>query len=208
MRIGDEIYLKKIWDYLTINTPLLPADVILVGGSNDPGTAIRAAELWKLNYAPIIIFSGYQQPGMDQTEADMLAEVALSHGVPSRAIIREPLATHTGQNLIFSKDLLAAHSVIPSKVILVHKPYMTRRFLAAAEIQWGEPAPEFMITHEDIDIQNYYLQLGRGEVIRKMLGDFKRMGAYAKKGFQTPQDIPAEVQEAYDVLVQRGHQVR
>jgi uncharacterized SAM-binding protein YcdF (DUF218 family) len=208
MRISDDVYLKKIWDYLTIETLLLPADVIVVGGSNDPGTAVKAAELWKLGYAPLIVFSGYQQPGTTETEAESLAAIAIEQGVPTNAIIREPLASHTGQNIAFSKELLATRNITPSKVIFVHKPYMTRRFLAAAEAQWGDLVPEFMVTHQDVDIQSYYLQLGRGEVIRKMLGDFKRMSAYAKKGFQTPQIITSEVQEAYDILVQRGHQVR
>lgn len=208
MRVDDEVYLKLIWKYLTIETPLLPADAIVVGGSNDTGTAIKAAELWRSGYAPVIVFSGYQQPNTDQTEANILASVAQEHGVPDSAIILESKATHTGQNITLSRDVLEDNGIDYSKTILVHKPYMTRRFLATAEVQWGVPTPDFMISHEEIDIESYYQRLGRGEVIRKMLGDFKRMVTYAKKGFQTPQDIPNEVQDAYDTLVKRGHQVR
>jgi len=209
MRIPDETLLKTIWNYLCIETPLLPADVILVGGSTDMGTGAKACELFQLGYAPLIVFSGYKQPGMDGTEADLLADAAIKRGIPESAIIREQSASNTGENIRNSQAILKQQGIInPGKVILIHKPYMTRRFLAAAQAQWDGPLPEFMITHEDISIDNYYLKLGRGETIRKMLGDFNRMKAYAKKGYQTPQQIPDEVQEAYDTLVLRGHQVR
>jgi len=128
--------------------------------------------------------------------------------VPESAIIREQSASNTGENIRNSQATLKEQGINPGKVILVHKPYMARGFLATAEAQWNGPKPEFMVTHEEISIDNYYLKLGRGETIRKMLGDFNRMKAYAKKGYQTPQQIPDEVQEAYDALVLRGHQVR
>lgn len=208
MHIPDETLLKTLWNYLTIETPLTPGDVIIVGGSTDMGTGAKAAELYHLGFAPLIIFSGYQQSGLDGTEADLLAHSAEQRGVPPQAVLREPNASNTGDNILFSKKLLDERGIIPEKVILIHKPYMTRRFLATAQAQWGSTQPQFMVAHEDISIDNYFLKFGRGEVIRKMLGDFKRMQTYARKGYQTPQEIPAEVQEVYDTLVDRGHQVR
>lgn len=208
MRIPEDELLKTIWDYLTIETILTPADVIIVGGAKDAGMSARASELYHLGFAPLIVFSGYQQPGMETTEADFLATSAIQRGVPATAILREQRASNTGENIVFSQKLLKEQGIDAHKVILIHKPYMARRFLATAEVQWADPKPEFMVTHEDISIDNYYLKLGRGEVIRTMLGDFKRMQTYAKKGFQTPQVIPAQVQEAFETLVMRGHQVR
>lgn len=208
MRIPEETLLKTIWNYMTIESVILPADVIVVGGANDAGLAAKASELYHLGFAPYIVFSGYQQPGMDKTEADFLAHSAIQRGVPESAIIKEQNATNTGENLLFTHALLKEKGINAEKIILVHKPYMTRRFIAAAEVQWPDPKPQFMVAHEDISIDNYYLRQSRGDVIRKMLGDFKRMKTYAKKGYQTPQTIPDEVQEAYDELVSRGHQVR
>jgi uncharacterized SAM-binding protein YcdF (DUF218 family) len=208
MRIPDETLLKTVWNYLTIETILMPADVIIVGGSNDMGTSAIASELYNLGFAPTIVFSGFKEPGMDGTESDLLATAAEQRGVPADAIIRETQASNTGDNIFFSQNALKERGIIPSKVILIHKPYMTRRFLATAQAQWDGPLPEFIVAHQDISIDNYYLTLGRGEVIRKMLGDFKRMKAYAKKGYQTSQDIPEEVQQAYNELVERGHQIR
>lgn len=202
---SDDDLLQIIWDYMVIESPLAHADVIVVGGCTDTGVASYAAELFTTGFAPKIIFSSYQQPGMNKTEADLFAEVALSRGVPESAILREPNAVNTGQNITLSQALLTQHGIIPKSVILVHKPYMTRRFLATAEAQWSDPKPAFITRHEPIGRVAYTLRQGRGEVIRKLLGDFQRMRPYAKKGFQSTQIIPDEVQQAYDALMWRGH---
>lgn len=212
MRIPDEVLIEKIWDYMTIESLVLPADVIIVAGSTDMATSAKASELFSLNFAPLIVFSGAQQPDMDGTEADLQAHAAEQRGVPKDAIIREPRAKNLGETIRFSEALLKEKSIEVRKVILVCRPYVSRQFLATAEVQWDlggtEPKPEFMVTHEDVTINNYYLRIERGEVIRKMLGDFSRIKSYAKKGYQTVQTIPADVQEAFDELVERRHQIR
>ncbi|HMH70107.1 MAG TPA: YdcF family protein [Candidatus Saccharimonadales bacterium] len=205
---SDDALLDTIWDYMVIETPLQHADVIIVGGSTDTGAAQYAAELYGMNFAPLIVFSGYQQPGMDMSEAELFAKTALSFGVPESAILREPQAVNTGQNITFSQQLLAEKGIVPKTVILVHKPYMARRFLATAEAQWEGEKPVFITRHESIGRPGYTLRRGRGEVIRKLLGDFQRMRPYGKKGYQSPQEIPEEVQAAYNALLYRGHKTR
>ena len=202
---SDDDLLDIIWNYMVIETPLQHADVIIAGGCTDTGVAQYAAELYNTGFAPRIVFSGYQQPGMDTTEAELFARTAMSFGVPESAILREPLAANAGQNITLSQQLLTEQGIIPKTVILVHKPYMSRRFLATAEAQWQGEKPTFITRHETIGRVGYTLRQGRGEVIQKMLGDFQRMGSYAKKGFQSPQEIPEKVQAAYDALLWRGH---
>jgi uncharacterized SAM-binding protein YcdF (DUF218 family) len=204
----DDNLLDIIWHYMAAEAPLQHADVILVGGSTDIGVATYAADLYLTGFAPYIIFSGYQQPGMNIPEADLLAHEALSRGVPESAILRETRAANTGQSITFSQQLLAEKGIVPKIVILVHKPYMARRFLATAEAQWKGELPLFITRHEQIGRVGYTLRQGRGEVIRKLLGDFQRMRPYAKKGFQSPQEIPDEVKDAYDALLWRGHKTR
>jgi uncharacterized SAM-binding protein YcdF (DUF218 family) len=191
-----------------IESPLAHADVILAGGCTDTGVATYAAELYNAGFAPHIVFSGYQQPGLDKTEADLFAETAMALGVPESAILKEPFAANTGQNITLSQALLTQHGIIPKTVILVHRPSMSRRFLATAEAQWTGPKPTFIIRHEAISRIAYTMRQERGEVIHKMLGDFQRMRPYAKKGFQSVQIIPDQVQQAYDALLWRGHKTR
>lgn len=193
---------------MVIETPLHHADAIIVGGCTDRGVASYASELYSTGFAPLLVFSGYQQSGMDMTEAELFSREAISRGVPESAILREPLAINTGQNITLSQKLLIEHGIVPKTIILVHKPYMSRGFLATAEAQWQGDKPVFITRHEQISRVGYTLRQGRGEVIQKMLGDFQRMRPYAKKGFQSPQDTPPEVQEAYDTLLWRGHKSR
>lgn len=205
---SDNELLQIVWDYMSYETPLQHADVILVGGCSDTGLAHYAAELYHMGFAPYIVFSGYQAPGMEMTEADLLAQAARQLGVPESAILREQTAMNTGDNITHSANLLREKGIHTERVILVHKPYMSRRFLATAQVQWPEPRPDFITRHQIMPLTEYILKHGRGEVIRKALGDFNRMAKYAKKGFQAHHDIPAEVQEAYDIMAARGHQIR
>ena len=205
---SDHELLQIVWDYMSYETPLKPADAIVVGGCSDTGLAHYAAELFHMNFAPLIVFSGYQAPGMDTTEADLLAHAARQLGVPESAILREPTASNTGDNITHSAALLHEQGIAPERVILVHKPYMSRRFLATAEAQWPAPQPEFITRHQAMTLTEYSLKHGRGETIRRTLGDFSRMAKYAKKGYQAVHDIPLEVQQAFEIMASRNHQIR
>ena len=205
MNQSDNDLLKKIWDYMGVESPLAHADVIIAGGCKDPVVAAHAVELYELGLAPLIVFTGYKQSGMSETEADFFARIARDRGVPESAILREPLAKNTGENIQFSQKILADRGIIPKTVILVHKPYMLRRFVATADVQWTEPRPTFIGRHENISLAEYMIKRGTGETIRKIMGDFQRLRPYAKKGYQSVQDIPDDVQAAYDTLLRRGH---
>jgi uncharacterized SAM-binding protein YcdF (DUF218 family) len=205
---SDDQLLQIVWDYMSEETPLRPADVIVVGGCKNTQLAIYVAELYQTGFAPLIVFSGHAQTDMDITEADLLAQVARQSGVPDSAILREQLASNTGENITFSAALLKEKGIAPKTVILVHQPFMSRRFLATAKAQWPAPQPEFITRHEPTSMVEYTIRHGRGETIRKTLGDFSRMEKYAKKGHQVPSDIPAEVKEAFRIMVDRGHQIR
>jgi uncharacterized SAM-binding protein YcdF (DUF218 family) len=205
---SDNELIQIVWDYVSYETPLQQADAILVGGSTDTGVAHYAAELYSLGFAPLIIFSGHQRADMSVTEADLLAQAARNIGIPDSAILREQTARNAGENITRSAALLKEQGITADRIILVHKPYMSRPFLATAEAQWPEPRPTFITRHEAISLTEYSLKYGRGEAIRRTLGDFSRMAKFAKKGYQAHHDIPAEVQEAFDIMADRNHQIR
>lgn len=205
---SDDQLLQIVWDYMSYETPLRPADVIVVGGCKNTQLAVYASELYQTGFAPRIVFSGHAQPDMDITEADLLAHVARQSGVPESAILREQQAKNTGENITLSAALLKEQGIEPKTVILIHQPFMSRRFLATAQAQWPAPQPEFITRHEPTSMVEYTIRHGRGETIRKTLGDFSRMEKYAKKGHQAHHDIPAEVKEAYQIMAERGHQIR
>lgn len=204
MKHSDDELLKLVWNYMEVQSAVVQADAIIVAGS-DTGAAAYAAELYTLNFAPVIVCSGRMQPSMDQTEADLLARTLRDCGVPDSAILREQEARNPGESIRLSQALLAKHEITPKSVILVHYPFSSRSFLATAEAQWPDPKPAFIARHEALGLTEYSLRYGRGETIRRTLGEFQRLRSYAKKGYQSPQVIPDEVQEAYDALIRRGH---
>lgn len=206
--MSNDQLLQYVWDYMSIETPLESADAIIVGGCKNTELARYAAKLYREKLAPLIIFSGHAQPGMTQTEADLQADVARAEGVPESAIIREPHASNTGENITLSAELLNKQGSAPKTIILVHQPFMSRRFLATAEAQWPHPQPTFITRHEETSLEVYSLAHGHKQTAYKTLGDFSRMETYAEQGFQSVQAIPQTVKYAYDTLVSRNYQVR
>jgi uncharacterized SAM-binding protein YcdF (DUF218 family) len=197
--------LLLIWDAL-VRRDTLPeqADVVLVGGCSDIGLAERAAEIYHAGIALKIVISGYQSKFVQTTEARLLADHCIKLGVPSEDIIREETASNTGENIRFSAEIIGR----VQSVILVHKPYMSLRFLATAEAQWPMPQPTFYTTCQDISFKEYSKLFGLGITVHRVLGDMKRMNSYVEHGYQTQQHIPEEAWAAYDKLVSLGLETR
>jgi uncharacterized SAM-binding protein YcdF (DUF218 family) len=114
---------RLIWDYHHVHHTLAPADVIIVLGSHDTRVAERGAEVFLAGWAPLIVFSGnlgaLTSEIWTRPEAEIFAEVAEKRGVPRERMLLEPRATHTGENVSFSRDLLAARGIHPHRVIAV-----------------------------------------------------------------------------------------
>lgn len=207
-RRSDDQLLAIIWRYLGIESALKHADVIIADGTKDIEVAHLATELYGMSFAPIILFSGGEQADSDMTKADSMAKIARSYGVPESAILKDAQASNTTQVVTNAQALLTENNITPATVILVDAPYMSRTLLASAEAQWQGEQPEFINRHESTSLAEYSLRHGRGETIRDILGNFQRLRSYAKKGFQSEQIIPDEVQIAYDAMIWRGHKSR
>jgi uncharacterized SAM-binding protein YcdF (DUF218 family) len=125
---------KKLWDYHHMHHALEKADCILTLGSHDLRVAERAAQLYLEGWAPIMIFSGglgnFTKEMWTETEADKFAAIALNMGVPEASILVENKSTNTGENILFTQQLLARKNLDPRSFIVVQKPYMERRSYA------------------------------------------------------------------------------
>ena len=199
---------RLIWDYHHVNHTLAPADVIIVLGSHDTRVAERGAEVFLAGWAPLIVFSGnlgaLTSDIWTRPEAEIFAEVAQAKGVPRDRMLLEPRATHTGENVSFSRALLAERGIHPRKVIAVQKPYMERRTLATFGQRW--PEVDVIVTSPQISFDDYPCpDISRDDVIHIMLGDLQRLTVYAEKGWSARQDVPAEVQAAFERLVKAGY---
>ncbi|BDS08571.1 hypothetical protein NT6N_36110 [Oceaniferula spumae] len=196
-----------IWHYHQMHHALEKADLIWALGSHDLRVADRVAELWSAGLAPRIVMSGglgnFTDGVFDKPEAELFAERAIDLGVPAEAILIENQSTNTGENVSFTRRLLGEQDVSVNKVIAVQKPYMERRTYATIRQQW--PEIEVQVTSPQLDFPNYcHDEIPRDDVINIMVGDFQRIMKYPKLGFMIKQEVPDEVLEAWQTLVDAG----
>ncbi len=206
---------EKIWHYHLMNHQLFQADVILVLCSHDTRVAERGAQLFHEGWAPLVIFSGglgaITRDIWTEPEADQFAKVAVGLGVPKDKILIENQSSNTGQNILFTRQLLAEKGIDPQRFILVQKPYMERRSFATFRKLW--PEKEIVVTSPQVSFDEYLghyasKELSRDEVISIMVGDLQRIKLYPEKGFQIYQEIPDDVWAAYEELVDAGYNQR
>lgn len=199
---------QLIWDYHHLNHPLEKSDLILALGSNDTRVAEHAADLYLQGWAPRLMFSGnvgaLTRGKFAKSEAETFADIAIAKGVPRSAILIEPNSTNTGENIVFSRRVLAEHGLDPQSFIVVQKPYMERRAYATFMKNW--PGKHILISSPPSDWATYpTAELPKDLVINIMVGDLQRIRDYPAKGFQIEQDIPANVWQAYEQLIALGY---
>jgi uncharacterized SAM-binding protein YcdF (DUF218 family) len=206
---------ETIWHYHLMNHQLAPADLILVLCSHDTRVAERGAQLFNERWAPLLMFSGglgaITRDIWTEPEADQFAKVAIELGVPKDKVLIENQSSNTGENIMFTRQLLAEKEIDPQKFILVQKPYMERRSFATFKKLW--PAKEVIVTSPQASFDEYIQtytnkDLSCDQVISIMVGDLQRIKLYPEKGFQIYQEIPPDVWAAYEELVGAGYDQR
>jgi uncharacterized SAM-binding protein YcdF (DUF218 family) len=199
---------RIVWDYHHVHHVLAPADCIIVLGSHDTRVAERGADVFLAGWAPLIVFSGnlgaLTSEIWTRPEAEIFADVAAARGVPRERMLLEPRSTNTGENVRFTRALLAERGIHPRRAIAVQKPYMERRTYATFRQNW--PELDVIVTSPQIDFDHYPTDsISREDVIHIMMGDLQRLRLYAERGWSAPQEIPPAVAEAYDRLVAAGY---
>ena len=212
MDIEIEALAETIWNYHLMKHQVAKADAILVLCSHDERVAERGAELFLEGLAPLLIFSGGQgaitKTLWDEPEAQRFARIAESLNVPRERILVESHSTNTGENIEFTKRLLAEHGLDPQRFILVQKPYMERRSYATFRKLW--PEKELIVTSPQVSFRDYLTDyanrnISTADVVSIMVGDLQRIKIYPARGFQIPQEIPDEVWGAFEGLVRAGY---
>lgn len=204
--------IRILWDYMQLKQVPQQADCIIGFGCYNEDVARRCAQLYLQGYAPVILFTGglgrNTASMWTQSEAARFSRIAMEEGVPASAIYREEQSTNSGENLIFSRQLLTRLGLPCEKIIGVQKPYMERRLFAAFPVYW--PEAQVTVTSWQQSYQQYIAGLSRWgrteeDTINMIVGDFQRISVYAKLGYQIPQEIPEEAMEAFDCLVKLGY---
>jgi len=199
---------QKLWDYHHVNQSLEKSDCILVLGSHDLRVAVRGAELYLEKWAPLIIFSGglgnLTKDIWVEPEAEKFAAVAQKMGVPKENILIENKSTNTGENILFTQQLLSENNLDFQSFIVVQKPYMERRSYATFKKYW--PDKKLIVTSPQIPFLDYPNgEIPLEKVVNIMVGDLQRIKIYPDQGFQIFQEIPKDVWQAYEQLVELGY---
>ena len=203
---------ETIWDYHLMKHRIAKADAILVLCSHDERVAERAAQLFHEGWARLVIFSGGQgsitRALWSEPEAERFARIAVSLNVPRESILIEAQSTNTGENIEFTKQLLAERGLELQKFILVQKPYMERRAYATFRQLW--PEKDLVVTSPQVSFREYVADyanstLSVADVVGIMVGDLQRIKLYPARGYQIAQEIPDHVWNAFEELVRAGY---
>ncbi|MEQ4206941.1 YdcF family protein [Actinopolymorpha sp. B9G3] len=200
-----------IWDFHQMRHQLRPCSVGICLGGPDPGIASFAAELFRRRLYPLLLFTGANSPDtrawFPRGEALHNCERAIELGVPADAVLVEPAATNTGENITLSRQLLADAGIETANVMLISMAYMERRAFATCRKMW--PDVDVICASEPLEFDAYAERIGDPPLALDMIvGDLQRVIEYPKKGFAIPQHVPDHVLNAYDRLVAAGYTTR
>ncbi|NYV73455.1 YdcF family protein [Streptomyces sp. UH6] len=203
----DRADAKRLWEYHQMRHHARPCSVAIGLGSHDLGVADTAVELYRRGLAPLLLFTGATSPTtrerMPRGEAVHYRERALELGVPETAILVEPRARNTGENIRFSRELLAEAGVPVSSVLLISKPYEERRAYATARKLW--PEVEIVSASTPMTYEEYSDSIGDERLVIDMLvGALQRLVVYPEQGFMIRQPVPDDVMDAYQRLCRNG----
>ncbi|HYR63650.1 MAG TPA: YdcF family protein [Actinomycetota bacterium] len=124
---------RALFDFNQLHHELRPCSVAIGLGSHDLGVADLTAELFARRLFPLIVFSGANalttRDRLPAGEAVHYRKRAVELGVPPDAILVEPRATNTRQNIEFSRCLLADRGIDPESAILTCRPLPATRSL-------------------------------------------------------------------------------
>ncbi|MGJ5827280.1 YdcF family protein [Streptomyces ossamyceticus] len=198
---------RRLWSYHQMGHTLRPCSVAIGLGSHDLGVANTAVELYKRGLVPLLVFTGATSPTtrahMPRGEAIHYRERALELGVPSSAVLVEPQARNTAENIRFSKAVLEDAHVDVSSVLLISKPYEERRAYATACKEW--PEVQFVSASTPMTLEEYVDSIGDARLVIDMLvGALQRLLIYPERGFMISQPVPDDVREAYERLCAEG----
>lgn len=183
------------------------ADFVLAMGSQDLTVADTAVRAFREARADWLVCSGgfgkdtaalFRQP-----EGVLYARRCREAGVPEERLIVEDRASNSGENFLFTRELLEERGLFPAAGVIACKPYMAKRAWAAGTWQW--PEVRWSVFPHTIGLEEYLDRAGGpGAVFPLMVGDLQRLRVYAGR-FQTPVEVPEALWEACLRLAADGY---
>lgn len=199
--------IKDISEFIFIEDKPEKADAIMIVGGSHPEQGEKAADLWKQDFAPLILVSGGVSiktgkfPGpksktdlynkVYETEYQFFTDVLLKNGVPQAAIWGKDRSSFTKKNALFSKKAADENGLHIHKAILVCKAFHARRSLMFYQMAF--PETTFYLSTVNgfgISKENWYkTDYGIGRV----MGELSRCGNQFEEDFIMNKDLLSQM---------------
>ena len=203
---------ETLWAFHDLKHEPRQVDVCIGLGGHDLGVADYTADLYLEGLFRQIVFTGANAPttldAFPEGEAFGYRDHAIARGVPADAVLVEPTATNTSENLEYSRKVLAEHQIDPSSLLLVSHPYQQRRAFATCRVVW--PDVEVLCVSRPLALDDYLQTIGDADrVVDMLVGETQCLTLYAELGFIShEEDMPDDVMFAFDRLVTAGYTSR
>lgn len=167
--------------FLFVRDEPAPVDLAIVLGAPTPSAIGPAIDLFRHGLAPRILITGQGPESAPEPEWSMLKRHALKAGVPESALLIEPDARNTRENLLFAEALVEREIGWPAlrTVAISCKPFHARRALMTARRLLPPHLRILMIPPVDPrDLQpDTWWRTPAGR--QRIFGEIRRIGEYA-----------------------------
>ena len=195
---------QPLWEYLALAETPRSADVIFVFGSRALAVPARAAALFHEGHTSQVLVTGsYGRMTRDvfpKPEALVFRDHLVGAGVPPSAILTEPVATNTLENVRLGIGTLRRVDRLPATALLVAKGFVMRRCVATFRQQCGEIRVRACPPDGGVAAA---LDRSPSEFAARLVAEIDRLERYAKSGDIRDQEIPLVVREAARRLTAR-----
>lgn len=189
--------LLPLWDFLAVSHAPKTADVIFVFGSGDLAVPDRAAELYHAGYAPRLLVSGRAgrrtRGVFTKPEALVFKDRLVAAGVPASAVLAEPSAGNTLENVRFGMTLMQQAGWRVSRALLVAKGFAMRRCLATFQRQFASVEIRGCPPTGGLDAA---LDRPAPELAVRLAAEIARLDRYAARDEISVQAVPSRVRRA------------
>lgn len=195
--------IEDISNFIFVEDEPRRADAIMIVGGSHTEQGEKAAELWKRQYAPLVLVSGGVSiktgkfPGpksktdiynkVYKTEYEFFTDVLLKNGLPQSAIYGEDKSSFTKENALYTKKVADENGLIIHKAILVCKAFHARRSLMFYQMAFPDVTFYLStINGYDISKENWYKS---DYGIQRVMGELSRCGNQFAEDFIKNKEI-------------------
>jgi len=175
--------IKKITDYIFLESKPQKADLALVFGTRHPEAINKVYELYCCKLVPQILINGGANKITGKNEAQEMSKKLIELGVKREDIILENQSTNTLENVLFSKKIIEKKLGFSNikKIIAVVKHYHSRRALMTLKKHFPKNIELIPVTYEIYGFtKNNWHKNETGK--EKAMSEWNKIPKYLKKG--------------------------